>query len=155
MCQWILIVKNSGLCSREVAWVHTTCFKCPVRCSRTTAISRPLEVNDDKNMNILVGKDRTEFQGSKGSKHIGIYQRPKVHAISRSGASKINGWWFVCENGTCQEGHGSEKNGETGKSLRSEIKRYCRESNTLTMSWWGSTYTLKPYSLHFRNTRMV
>jgi len=60
------------------------------------------ESDDDKNMNILVGKDRTEFQDSKGLKYIG-------HA---------------------KEGQGSEKNRVTkdgyGQGLRSEIKRYCR-----------------------------
>src|SRR6267154_2895498 len=46
MCQWILVVENSGLCGSEVVWVHATCSERPVRCSRATTIPRPLKGED-------------------------------------------------------------------------------------------------------------
>jgi hypothetical protein len=46
MCQWILVVENSRLGGSEVAWVHATCGERPIRCSRATAIPRPLKGED-------------------------------------------------------------------------------------------------------------
>ena len=47
-CQWILVVEYSGLCGCEVAQVHAASLECTLGRSGATAISRPLEVGDDK-----------------------------------------------------------------------------------------------------------
>lgn len=71
-------MENSRLCGSEVAWVHATCGERPVRCSRATAIPRPLKGEDTVVLKAKGGyrlnKSTREVSGIRCSKSSGVFR---------------------------------------------------------------------------------